>query len=237
MLQSGLASPPSVLAAQAHTWWQHLLWIVGAAVLGYAVAAIFSAMAALPRSLFLVPHVLISGGFVVAYLRWSQVDLDALVRQHWLWGIVGAVLFGAFQVTNVLSQPASPRSTGVALVWDLLWLGVVYGTVDALLLSVLPILATWKAFAGVGWTEGWWRLLVIGVVALVLSLIVTAAYHLGYVEFRGRGLVGPLIGNGASSLGYLFTGNPLGAIFSHIAMHVASVLHGPATTIQLPPHY
>jgi hypothetical protein len=39
------------------------------------------------------------------------------------------------------------------------------------------------------------------------------------------------------SLGYLLTNNPITAVFSHIAMHVAGVLHGPATVAQLPPHY
>ncbi len=39
------------------------------------------------------------------------------------------------------------------------------------------------------------------------------------------------------SLGYLLTMNPISAILSHIAMHVASVLHGLETMAQLPPHY
>jgi hypothetical protein len=39
------------------------------------------------------------------------------------------------------------------------------------------------------------------------------------------------------SLGYILTNNPIAAVFSHIAMHTAGVLHGKATVIQLPPHY
>jgi hypothetical protein len=152
-------------------------------------------------------------------------------------GVFGAILAGAFLVSNVLSQPASPRSTGLALVFDLLWLGVIYGTVDALLLSVLPILATWQSFGQLGWTTNWPGRIAVAAIALLFSLVVTAAYHLGYSEFQGAAVVGPLIGNGVSSLGYLLTNNPLGALLSHIAMHIASVLHGPATTIQLPPHY
>ena len=69
------------------------------------------------------------------------------------------------------------------------------------------------------------------------SLLVTVAYHLGYPEFRGSEVVGPVIGNGVCSLAYLLATNPIAAVLSHIAMHVAAVLHGPETTIQLPPHY
>ncbi len=50
-------------------------------------------------------------------------------------------------------------------------------------------------------------------------------------------VAGPIIGNGVSSLAAIVTANPLGALLSHLAMHVAAVLQGPATTIQLPPHY
>ena len=39
------------------------------------------------------------------------------------------------------------------------------------------------------------------------------------------------------SLGYILTNNPIAAVFSHIAMHIAGVLQGPATVMQLPPHY
>ena len=36
---------------------------------------------------------------------------------------------------------------------------------------------------------------------------------------------------------HFLTMNPIGAIGGHIAMHIASVLHGINTTTQLPPHY
>ncbi len=38
------------------------------------------------------------------------------------------------------------------------------------------------------------------------------------------------------TFGYLVTNNPITAIFSHIAMHIAGVLRGPASVTQLPPH-
>ena len=41
----------------------------------------------------------------------------------------------------------------------------------------------------------------------------------------------------AMTLGYLVTNNPLAAVVSHIVMHIAAVLRGPASVVQLPPHY
>ncbi len=218
-------------------WYAYLGWIVAAAVLGFAISAVFAGILRLPRSIYLIPYVLFSGLFVYAYARWSQLAISDLIRHHWIWGLVGAALFAAFTVSNVLSQPASSRSQGLSLVFDLLWSGVVYGLMDALLLSVLPVLAAWQAFSLLNWTASWPGKILVGVIAIFASLLVTVAYHLGYPEYRGGGLLGPVTGNTAMTLGYLLTNNPLAAIFSHIAMHVAGVLHGPASVVQLPPHY
>jgi hypothetical protein len=216
----------------------NLGWILAAAALGFATTAIFAGMFKLPRSLFLVIYLILTVPFLYAFVRWSKLNVIELFQHNWVWGLVGAVLLGVFLVRNILSQPASEHSQGLSLVLDIAWLGVVYGTLDALFLSVLPVLATWQAFSSLGWTQSLGGKILVGCIALVASLFVTVAYHLGYPEYRASGgMMGPSIGNGVMSLGYILTNNPIAAVFSHIAMHTAGVLHGPATVIQLPPHY
>ena len=103
---------------------------------------------------------------------------------------------------------------------------------------MLPVLATWQAFSALGWTNSLPGKIAVGAIALAASLLVTIAYHFGYPEYRvSGGVMGPSIGNGVMSLGYILSNNPIAAVFSHIAMHIAGVLHGPATVMQLPPHY
>jgi hypothetical protein len=68
-------------------------------------------------------------------------------------------------------------------------------------------------------------------------MVVTMAYHAGYAEFRGSDLGEPVVGNSVISVSYILTANPISAVIVHIAMHVASVLHGIDTTATLPPHY
>lgn len=218
-------------------WYVYLGWIVAAALLGFAISAVFAGRLHLPRNMYLIPYVLFTSLLLYAYVRWSGLVVGDLIRRNWIWGLVGAVLFAAFTVKNVLSQPISPRSEGFALVFDILWSGVVYGLMDALLLSVLPVLAIWQAFSLLNWTASWPGKILVGVIAVFASLLVTVAYHLGYPEYRGAGMGGPVIGNTAMTLGYVLTNNPLAAILSHIAMHIAGVLHGPASVVQLPPHY
>jgi hypothetical protein len=132
----------------------------------------------------------------------------------------------------VLALPARPE--GAALLGALLWLGLVYGVADALLLNVLPVLAV-DGGAREGGSER--ARLARALVALAASLLVTAAYHVGFPEFRGARLVQLLIGNAIITAAYLLTGSPLAAVVSHVVMHGAAVVHGMETTPQPPPHY
>ena len=218
-------------------WYAQLGWVVAAGLLGFALSMIFAGLLHLPRKLYLIPYIGISGLFIYAYFRWSGISISELIQHNLVWGLVGAIALALFTIRNIMSQPASPRAKGLPLVFDLLWSGVAYGLTDSLLLSVLPVLATWLAFTQLNWTAGLPGRILVGAIALLASMLVTAAYHLGYPEYRKEGIKGPLIGNTAMTLGYLLTGNPLAAILSHIAMHVAAVLHGPDSVMQLPPHY
>ena len=227
---------PSARETQ-HPWWGHLGWVLGASIVGFAVPSVFAGGLHVDRAVFVLPYVCVSAVFLYLYVRWSGVDVYRRLRQHWVWSVVGAIVAGTFVVNNVLNQPASATPSGLELVGAILWLGVVYGTTDALLLSVLPLFATWQALSSLGWTHSTYGRIACGALALIASLAVAGAYHLGFPEFRGSSVVSPIIGNGVMSLATLLTMNPIAAVGAHISMHIAAVLHGAETTLQLPPHY
>lgn len=218
-------------------WYAHLGWIVAASMLGFAVSVIFSGILRLPRPVFLIPYIGFMGLFFYAYTRWSGLSIGEMLRHNWVGGLIGAIILGILTIKNVLSQPGSPRSKGFNLAFDLIWSGFLYGLTDALLLSVLPVLATWQAFTLLNWTENWPGRILVALLAVLASMLVTSAYHFGYPEFRGKRLITANVGNTAMTLGYLVTSNPLAAMLCHAAMHIAAVLHGPARVVQLPPHY
>lgn len=214
----------------------HLAWIAAAAALGFGSALVFSEVLALPRGAFLVPHVALTAAFLAAYARWSGTDLRALWTRRLAAGAAATVVVGAFLAWNVLGQPASPRAHGLALWGQLAWLGLVYGLTDALLLSVMPVVAALRAGELLGWTARWPGRIASAALALAASVLVTATYHLGFAECRGAALRKPLVGNSVMTIAQLATASPVAAAGSHVVMHVAAVLHGPDTTVQLPPH-
>ena len=76
----------------------------------------------------------------------------------------------------------------------------------------------------------------IGALALAVSLLFTAVYHLGYSDFRGGKLRKPLAGDVMWSVPTLVTLSPLGAPIAHVGLHVAAVVRAYETDTFLPPH-
>jgi hypothetical protein len=210
-------------------------WVVAAALLGFAIPAVFSSGLRWERTFFLLPYVIVVLALFVLFFRWNGFSLREFTR-YWPFGLIGAGIAGYFVVQNVYAQPASGVPEGARLLWALLWFGVVYGSVDALFLNVMPVLA----FQGPGFHQSnprWQRRVWVGLLGILASILIAAAYHLGFAEFRDASLIYPLIGNAIITAGYVLTRSPIAAIGAHAAMHVASVLHGMETVHQLPPHY
>jgi hypothetical protein len=210
---------------------QAIGWLVGSAFLAFLIPSLFVGWLELPRRLYLIPFVLAAGGWCVAYLITMEFRWRSYLVDHWQAGLLGATIVGALMVGHVLMQPGSPAPSGFQRVLDIFWLGLAYGAVDALLLTVLPVHAALSLFTHRGAKT------MPALAALAASLLVTAAYHLGYPEFRGVAVIGAMLGNAVFTLAMLLTRSPLAPIASHAAMHIAAVLHGYNTTFQLPPHY
>lgn len=223
---------PTVSAETRDVW----RWPLMAAGVGLTSSLIFSSALQLPREAFVAFWTLAATAFLAWYLAAQHVDLRVQLRRRWVSGLVGGVLLGALLAAQVFAQPASVRANGLTLVGELLGLGFVYGVVDAMMLTVVPVLSLYgmrqaSELQVAGARYRW------AVVALLGSALVAAAYHAGFAEFRGPQLRQPIIGNVLITLSYLLTGSPVAPIVSHVLMHVAAVLHGAATTSQLPPHY
>jgi hypothetical protein len=96
-------------------WWAHLTWVLGASLVGFAVPALFAGGLHVNRAVFVLAYLIVSSAFLYAYVRWSGVDVYRRIRQHWVLSVVGAIVAGAFVVSNVLSQPASAAPGGLEL--------------------------------------------------------------------------------------------------------------------------
>jgi hypothetical protein len=218
-------------------FWTMLGWVIAASGVGFGISAVFAGRMNLSRHSFLIPYVSLVSIFLCAFFLLSEVDLPAILAKNVVWGILTGGVVSLFLVKTVRSQPLSRNTYGVELALDMTWAGLVYGIVDSLFLNVMPVIAIWIGGSQFAWSSTVAGKIGLALLGLVASLLVTLTYHLGYQEFRNKSVMLVLMGNSLITLAYLLSGNPLGSLISHTAMHVAAVLQGPETTIQLPPHY
>lgn len=212
-------------------------WLIAASLLGFGISAVFAGWLRLPRRRFLVPYVVLVSLFLYAFVALNEIDFIRLLTANWLWGTLAGTLVSILLVKTVRAQPLSRQSSGMDLLVDTGWAGLVYGMVDALFLNVIPVVAVWLGASSFGWAATPLGKITVGAAGLAASLLVTLAYHLGYPEFRNQTVGMVLVGNCIITLAFLLSGGPLGSLISHTVMHIAAVLQGAETTIQLPPHY
>jgi hypothetical protein len=135
---------------------------------------------------------------------------------------------------NVLNtEDATNRPDGAYFIFELLWRGVAYGIVDTLLLTVLPCFVAYELLHGhVAGLQGKLRFTAL---ALPLVVLVTAAYHLGYPQYREDGVARPETGNVLISIPTFATVNPVGSVVAHVTQHVTAVVHSYESEIFNPP--
>ena len=171
----------------------------------------------------------LTGGLTAGYVAWTGAGARFWV-ERWAWGVLGAAVAGVLLARVASRIPTSRRPGGVSGAVSA-WEGVVYGSAEGLLLSVLPVAATWQMFAALGWTGGWSGAGARSA-AVAASAGVIIVHHLGYREYRGRAIRGPLVACTVLSVAYLATANPMAAMGGHLALHLAMLRRG----LELPPH-
>jgi hypothetical protein len=200
-----------------------LVWLAAAAALFFAVPFVGTDWWGLQPDLYYLAYFTIAVGFFAWFVAAHAEALRELWTLHlWQSLLVGAVA-GAALAVGIFRQASAPHAEGWHYGFEIIWRGVVYGSVDALTLYVMPAAVAYLVLHGD--RRGLARKSAFAGLALVLSTFVTATYHLGYTEYRGENLRSPEIGAVIANLPVVLTGNPVGAVVTHGTMHVASVIH------------
>jgi hypothetical protein len=132
-----------------------LFWILIASLVGFTVAAVFAGWLRLKRNVYLLFYIPLVAVLFIVFIVSNDLNIKEIILHNLTWGLLVAIVAGAFVVKIVLSQPSSERQKGFALVSDILWPGFAYGLCDALLLSVLQIHTVKLAIADTIWPANW----------------------------------------------------------------------------------
>jgi peptidoglycan/LPS O-acetylase OafA/YrhL len=226
--------PTAKATERAHHQWE---WLLAGLALAFALPYLLTDLFTINRDLYYGIYALFVFGFFALWLRVAVDTPRALLTRHWRWGALLGVIFAGVTAAIVLTEKATTHPHGWRFVAAIVWRGIVYGAADGVLLSVFPILGVIAAFSARPLRERSRRALAgIGALALTVSLLFTAVYHVGYPDFRGDKLRKPLVGDLVWSAPTLATLSPIGAPLAHIGLHVSAVVHAYNTDTFLPPH-
>ena len=213
---------------------RQVAWFTAFCVVGFLVPYLGVSVLDLQHDAYYLAYFAVTVALAGSYVRVEGVDVGAVFRPRWTWSLGIGVVLSVFLVINVLrTEDATARPDGAYLVFEVLWRGVGYGIVDTVLLTVLPCLVGYSLLHGrVDGLKGKLRFTAL---TLPLVIIVTAAYHVGYPQYRDDGLMRPETGNTLISIPAFATANPVGSIVAHVSQHVAAVTHAYESEIFVPP--
>jgi hypothetical protein len=212
----------------------HLAWFTGVSLLAFLLPFLLTSVWLLQHDLYYLIYFAATLAALVLYLRRFGSTWRHPLAARWRSSLTLGLAAGAFVVWSVLARvDPTPRPTGWYFACELVWRGLAYGVVDALLLSAFPALVAWNLMRGR--IAGTRRRLAYGSLTFALVTIITVTYHVGYEDFRNRDVAGPVVGNAVISVPVIVTANPLGSIVAHTAMHVAAVVHAYESKDRLPP--
>jgi hypothetical protein len=219
---------------RGHDQWQ---WLLVGLALAFALPYLLTDLVTINRDLYYGVYAFSVFGFFALWLRFAVETPRALLTRNWRWGALLGVVFAGATAAIAFTEKATAHPHGWRFVGAIVWRGIVYGAADGVLLSVFPILAIVAAFSARPLRERS-RRAVVGIYALALgvSLLFTAVYHLGYPDFRGEKVRKPLIGDVVWSAPTLATLSSIGAPLAHVGLHVSAVVHAYKTDTFLPPH-
>lgn len=213
---------------------RHLGWIPAGGAVGFAASYVFTDLLPLPTDLYYLVYFGAVAAFLVLYARATDLDLTAWASRRATAAVLLGLAGGAVLAAGVLARPASPTAGGSHRWWDLLWRGLIYGSVDGVLLYAFPWVVVWRALGAE--VAGWRRKTGAALVAWVAILLVTTLYHLGYADFRSEKILQPNIGSTIGAVPTLVSANPLASPLAHVVLHATAVLHAPGSDLYLPPH-
>ena len=224
-------SAPRRPSRSLHLW----AWLIGAAALFFAVSYLGTDVAGLEPDLYYLIYFTVAVGWFAAFVATHRSELAPLWRHRLGTSLLVGAAAGGAVAAMIFRQSGTDHPDGWRFWLEIAWRGVVYGAVDALTLFVFPAAVAYLLMRGDRSTRR--RKVAFAALALVLSYVVTVTYHLGYPEYRDDTMRYPLIGATVAAVPTALTGNPVGAIATHVTMHVSAATHqytgGPAH--MLPP--
>jgi hypothetical protein len=200
--------------------WKHLLWIPPNAVLVFCLPYLLVKLLGLSNDAYYIWLYIVSIAFVALYARLSKFHWGASLKSGWALGTILGVFIGlAFLSLASMSRPAIESSFFSAAILPILWRGLLYGLVSAVLISVFPFIVVWRSLSGTN--PGAIRKFGVTLVAIISIALMSSLYNLGLSDLKKSNLTNQIGKSMIASIPTIISGSPLAAPISNVLLQMS----------------
>jgi hypothetical protein len=200
--------------------WKHLLWIPPNAVLVFGLPYLLVKLLKFSNDIYYIWLYIVSIAFIVIYARLTHFNWGASLKTGWALGTILGVFVGlAFLSLASMSNPAIENSFLSVNIIPLLWRGLLYGLISAILISVFPFIVVWRALSGSN--PGGTRKIGVTLVAIISIALMSSLYNLGLSDLRNDNLTNQIGKSMIASVPTIISGSPLAAPISNVLLQIS----------------
>ena len=211
---------------------RHLLWFCDGLLLFFGLAWLSSTLR-LDNDFYYAVFIWTALTFFYLYLRATSSTVVRWARDQWRWSLLLGGLASVYLVVAVWNANPTERPGGLLLAFEILWRGIAYGVVDALVLTAFPLAVAVGVFGAD--TSGVRRRVGISALTLTLVWVMSATYHLGFDQFDRSDLVTPQRATTVVAVPSVLTLNPVGSVMAQTVLHVAVTIRAFESDVLVPP--
>ncbi len=206
--------------------WKHIGWIILNAIPAFGLPFLLVNILKLSTLSYYIWLYIFSAAFIYYYARSTQLKWAVSLKPGWALGTIMGIFFGlAFLSLASTSRPRVEESFLSAAMLPFVWRGLLYGLASAVLISLLPFIIVWRAFAGA--YPGIPRKLGVTCIAVVSIAFMSFLYNLGLSDFNQNTVKSQVGKSLIASVPTLVSGNPLAAPITNVFLQVSeSVVSG-----------
>ena len=116
-----------------------MAWFVGVSAMAFVIPLVFSSWLEWHHDVDYLVYFTFVAAVVGTYVRVSEINVREVITANWKLSIAVGIASAAFVTWSVLGRIQSTlHPSGAYFVFEIGWRGILYGFVDALLLSAFP---------------------------------------------------------------------------------------------------
>ena len=162
--------------------WKHIVWLPVVCVLLYGMSYLFNKILSFGANGFGLAFSAVAIAFLWYYRKRTALSLKPALNSGWALGLILAVFIGLALLSYTIAFRSDPgMEISLLDVPKTILPGILFGIASATIISVLPFIIVWRAFAGPA--PGTMRKAGVILTAIAAIIVTSLSYNVGRSGF------------------------------------------------------